>query len=316
MNSGPTGSVIVSFRMRSISSLSAAVRVQPIRGADSFHLMGMTRAPEGYIYSLIENPPHRQLHHSLAVTLPGKLIESADRSQILTEARLLEFGVDFSQVIAAELCVRFHLATEQAAAKGSVGKQRNTVFLAVGEHVLLNLPLEQVVRRLTGLDRCCLAKDIHLRGRIVADTDCAYLSRLVKLSHSRGGLFERNERIGPVDLIYVDVVGLQPAKRVLHFGCDPCSGCIAEDSPILPLQGNFCGDNNPVSAAAAGNGLADDLLRSAESVHRRGVDHRYPMVKSGMDRADRFLFLGAAPHPAPDGPSAKGNPRCPDGYTL
>jgi hypothetical protein len=52
------------------------------------------------------------------------------------------------------------------------------------------------------------------------------------------------------------------------------------------------------------DGFANDLFRAAEPVDRRGIDHIDPAVERLADRGDRLVFIGTAPHPSADGPSA------------
>src|SRR5208282_4312775 len=54
---------------------------------------------------------------------------------------------------------------------------------------------------------------------------------------------------------------------------------------------------------------ADDLFRGAETVNGRGIDQSDPAIDCGMDRADRFSFVGAAPHPSTHRPRAQTYPR-------
>ena len=61
--------------------------------------------------------------------------------------------------------------------------------------------------------------------------------------------------------------------------------------------------------APSGDRLADDLLRAPHAIGRRGVDQRDARVDRGADRGDRRRFVGAAPHPAADGPGAEADRR-------
>jgi hypothetical protein len=67
-----------------------------------------------------------------------------------------------------------------------------------------------------------------------------------------------------VDLVEVDVVGLQPAQGIFDLSGYSGRGGVAEDLSFLPFQTNLCGDDNPVPAAASSNSLANDLFRAAE----------------------------------------------------
>src|SRR6516165_12724664 len=54
-----------------------------------------------------------------------------------------------------------------------------------------------------------------------------------------------------------------------------------------------------------GDGLADDLFRTAESIDRGGIDEIDAALDRCSDRGNGFRFLGSTPHPAADGPGAQ-----------
>ena len=56
-------------------------------------------------------------------------------------------------------------------------------------------------------------------------------------------------------------------------------------------------------------GLADDFLGTAEPVDRRGIDEIDAAVEGRSDGCNRFRFVGPAPHPSADRPSAERNAR-------
>ena len=80
----------------------------------------MTGAPQGNGRALIENPADREREKRLAEALPSERLQRVCRSQILTEARLLELRVDLAQVVAVKLVVGSYLARQQAAAQRAV----------------------------------------------------------------------------------------------------------------------------------------------------------------------------------------------------
>jgi hypothetical protein len=76
----------------------------------------MSRTPQCRCGTLIEDPAHGQVDHSLAVTIPGELIETPDRGEILGIARRTEFRVGQSQIVALEVGILLQFAGQQAAA--------------------------------------------------------------------------------------------------------------------------------------------------------------------------------------------------------
>src|SRR5690606_35695723 len=51
--------------------------------------------------------------------------------------------------------------------------------------------------------------------------------------------------------------------------------------------------------------LSDDLFGEALPVGRRCVDQGDALVQRGLDGGNRLTLIGAAPHPAADGPGAE-----------
>jgi hypothetical protein len=102
MISGPTGLVIVSRRIRSISALMGRIKPPARHLVDWLQLVGMTCAPQRRGDPLIEHPADRQVNDVLAETFLGETIEPLHGGEILTKSRLLEFRVRAAQVIAVE----------------------------------------------------------------------------------------------------------------------------------------------------------------------------------------------------------------------
>jgi hypothetical protein len=74
-----------------------------------------------------------------------------------------------------------------------------------------------------------------LDGKI-ADADGADLSLPEQRSHRVGGFRDRNVWVGPMHLIDVDVIGSQPAKRVVDLPHDPRASCVSEDFSVVPFK--------------------------------------------------------------------------------
>jgi hypothetical protein len=153
------------------------------------------------------------------------------------------------------------------------------------------------------------AKFIHLGRAEIADADGANLSLAMQFAHGFGDLRDRRVRVRPVDLIEVDHVGLQTAQGILGLLDDPRLAGIAKRFAVLPVQSDFGGDERVLAAAAQGQRLSNDLFRTAEAVDGRGVDQIDAAVQRGMNGADRFTLVAAAPHPAADGPRSQRDAR-------
>ena len=88
--------------------------------SDRIELAGMSGTPEGDRWALIEHPAHRKCQYRFAKALSRQLLEFADRSEILAEAFIPEFRVDFAEIIAVELGFQGHPSAQETTTERSV----------------------------------------------------------------------------------------------------------------------------------------------------------------------------------------------------
>src|SRR5262245_8056712 len=110
-------------------------------------------------------------------------------------------------------------------------------------------------------------------------------------------------------LVDVDVVGAKPPQGCVDLLQDACTAGIAEHPPTLPFESDLGRDQHARTQVTFSDGLADDLFRAPEPVGRSGVDDVDAVLDRRADRANRFDFVGSAPHPAADRPGADGDTR-------
>jgi hypothetical protein len=110
------------------------------------------------------------------------------------------------------------------------------------------------------VQRCHAAKPLHLFERKIADADGADFPLLEQHLHGCCGFFDRNEGVGPMNLIDVDVIGSQPAQRVLDLADDAASAGIAIYAAVLPFEPDLGRNHHAVAQAPFGDRFADDLL--------------------------------------------------------
>src|SRR4030081_1507477 len=91
-----------------------------------------------------------------------ELIEPRHRSQVLLETWRLKFRILKSQVVAGKSRRRRHAASEKTAGQGAVGKYAHRIFSAIRQNIFLNIPLEQIVGRLGGMQRSNGPEGVHL----------------------------------------------------------------------------------------------------------------------------------------------------------
>src|SRR4051794_25207439 len=98
-----------------------------------------------------------------------------------------------------------------------------------------------------------------------------------------------------MDLVEVDVVGVEAPQRVLDGLHDPAArGALMVDL-VAHLAVELRGEDDVV--AAAFQCLADDLLVLTLRIDIRRVDEVDACVEGGVDDPDRLLVVGLAPRP-------------------
>jgi hypothetical protein len=102
------------------------------------------------------------MDHAAAIVAFRELIELADRAQVLSKTRHLEFRIVTPEVVSTELRRHRHAARQEPAAQWSVCEGRHRVRSAIRQHICFAIALKQIVRRLSGVKRRDCAKGIHL----------------------------------------------------------------------------------------------------------------------------------------------------------
>ncbi len=97
-----------------------------------------------------------------------------------------------------------------------------------------------------------------------------------------------------MDLIEVDPVGVEPAQRILDRAHDPAAGVAAPVGVLAHGVVELRGEDYVV-APAAGERLADDLLRLALAIDVGGVDEVDARVERAVDDPDGLVVIGVAP---------------------
>ncbi len=165
-------------------------------------------------------------------------------------------------------------AGEHPLAEGPPHQGAQSEAFREGQHLAFDAPVEDRVRRLLGAEAHQAAAfggplgGDEVRGRGVRGPEGAYLPGADQVGQDREGLLHVRVRVGPVDLVEVDVVGAQTAQRVLDGGGEPTPGGTLPVGVLTRGPAGLGGEDDVVTAAL--ERLADDLLRVAVGVG--GVD--------------------------------------------
>ncbi len=112
-----------------------------------------------------------------------------------------------------------------------------------------------------------------------------------------------------MNLVDIDVIGLQAAQRVIDFFHDPRSSRVAKHLDPAPLQSDLRRNDHFFPFPIFRQGSTDELFGATEPVGRSRVDETYSMLQRCADRFERLLFIGSAPVKTPDRPGASTDAR-------
>src|SRR5271154_2498285 len=179
----------------------------------------------------------------------------------------------------------------------------------VRQNIVFYFALEEVVGRLNCVKWRNRFKTRHLARRVITHPDSTNLSLLVQFTKSGGCLLDGNLRIRPVHLIYINVVRLETAERILKLLQNTLARGVPLDSAGAPVDAYFGGEDDALSTTGLAHGFAHDFFRASLTVDRCGIEQIDAVIECRMNGTDGLLLLRSAPHPPADGPGAERNPR-------
>src|SRR5215218_10621196 len=189
-----------------------------IRRADyAVHLVRAPPADDGRGHGRVPQRPGDGDLGGGAPMLRSDLLQQPHQLQVAREPGLVELGGVAAPVVGGQVLHALwgHLAGEQAALHRRVDDDADVLFPAVGKYLIFYAAVYEVVRRLEGLDGCYLLRPLHLLDVEVRDPDVPGLALLFELRQSAPALLYVLLGVGPVDLVQVDDVGLQPPQTIL-----------------------------------------------------------------------------------------------------
>ena len=171
--------------------------------------------------------------------------------------------------------------------KRPVDQHADVIRLRVWKDRRLDVTSEEVVRRLQRLHLQRAAEFIHLRGVEVGHPDVADLSGRHEIGQCAGGRREGRLRVGPVDLVEVDVVRVECFQALVHPTSHALCACVAlhPTSWCRPQPALGCDDE--LVARTAGERPGNQTFRGAEAVALRCVEEVDATVSRLADGRDR-----------------------------
>src|SRR5439155_14859474 len=126
-----------------------------------------------------------------------------------------------------------------------------------------------------------------LRDGKIADSDRPDFSLLEQTAHRRRGLGNGRLRIGPVNLIDIDTVGLETFQGGIDLRQNPVAACVAKRLPILPVETHLGRNDRTTPQLCTGYGSADDVFGISETVNRRSIDEIHAVAERSLDGSNR-----------------------------
>jgi hypothetical protein len=205
-------------------------------------------------------------------------------------------------------------------ASGDQGMMPSPVGPRHRDQLALDAPVQEVVGRLLAHEAVqpqLLGRPQrldHLPRGVRARADVAHLALADQVVERAQRLVDRDAALRAVDLVQVDVVGLQAAEAVLtglhdvEAGVPPGVGV-----GVVHLAVDLGRQKHPVPLAALLERHAGHRFRLAAPVHVRGVDEVAAGVEEPVDHPARLVLLGLPPEghhaQAPDAHLRPGAPQ-------
>src|SRR2546426_1266364 len=177
----------------------------------------------------------------------------------------------------------------------AVDQNPNVVRAGVGKDAFLDVATEQVVWRLKSLDRRGRAELLHLRRVEVGDADVANLAGRLQLGQYARRFREGNLRVGPVDLVDIDVVHAQRLEAGVDTASNPVRACVTLDAPAGGGPETALGGDHHLVSGPILQRLGQQALGRAETISLRGVEKVDPPFRGAADGRDRGLLVCRAP---------------------
>src|SRR5712692_9882687 len=178
--------------------------------------------------------------------------------------------------------VRHRPSHESAAGQRRVADHGDPLALAMGEHVLFDGAVTQVVEDLIAGEADPAEPGLgglHLGHVEIADPDEARLAGGAELDHGPHGVGDGVPPVPPVEEIEIHVVRAQALERALAR---------LDGASIGGIRGHDLGGDEGL-VAPAGQGLGHDLLGVSVAVHLGRVDMAQAEIETERQRSDLVL---------------------------
>ncbi len=208
--------------------------------------------------------------------------------------------------------LRGHLAGEEAAFHRRVDDYAYIVIFAIWEYFVIHATVDQVVWRLERLDRGDLLYPFHLPDVEVRYTGVSDFAFFFEFGERFPSFLDVLVGVGPVDLVQVDDVRLEPPQAIFALPLDRVFlEYVAGITVLVPDQRTLRKHVGFLSDAF--QRLGHQLLGVAQPVDGGGVDPVDAQLQRALYCSHGFFVVlgspGGAPSAAADGPTAEADGR-------
>src|SRR6185503_4306360 len=293
--------------------LEVVVELEVGRRQDRLDLIGPPEAHDRAVHGRVAKRPrdrHRTRRGAVALS---DALQPLDELEAPREVRLPEALAAPAPVVVRQPLdpLARHLPGQHPGGHRRVDDHADPLALAERQDLVLDLTVEQRVRRLQRLDRRDRLGAAQLPDREVRGADVTDEAFVLQLGEGRPALLELLVRDREVDLVEVDRLDAEAAQAGLALASERVAPQRLQGRAVRAFRlAALREDERPLVEAR--DRAADDLLRVAEPVLRGRVDPVDAELKRAVDRGDRLLVVLLAPAPvvlgAADRPGAEADP--------
>lgn len=272
-------------------------------------LPNLFRPPRSAEYRTNARLIHRPVQHDLGDRLPFLFsggFELVQEFVVVGPGVGLEEGVFAAGVVGGEVGVFAVLSSEEAFEQGPVGHDRDFLFQAPGNDFLFDVALQHVVAQLYGGEGADFVKALEVFEFQVGGTDGSDLSGGFGVGERLGGVFNRGVWVGAVEVVQVDVIGVETGEAFFQFLLQPFGRAVDLLLFVFPVDASFGGDDDLVAFISESGG--DSFFAFAfVAVDIGGVEVVDAGIEGGLQGLQSVFFCDPFGGDSCNGPAAHGD---------